>query len=76
VGFVRAGLGYAVLSQLGMAGASLDGVTVLALTGPKVERKIGIIARASSELSPVAAEFLRILKGHLNSWQATNSLTK
>jgi len=62
IGFVRAGLGYTVLSKLAMTGAALAGVAVLPLIEPQVEREIGAIVRPPAELSPVAQEFLRIFK--------------
>jgi DNA-binding transcriptional LysR family regulator len=51
---VRSGLGFAVLPELALSMASLDGVAVRPVEGPEAWRDIGIVTAERRSLSPAA----------------------
>jgi DNA-binding transcriptional LysR family regulator len=59
---VKAGLGVAALPELAAAFVHQDGVVIRRLTGPDIQRPIGVVTRRSRSLSPAAQEMVRMLR--------------
>ena len=59
---VKAGLGVAALPELAAAFVQQDGVVTRRLTGPDIQRPIGVVTRRSRSLSPAALEMVRMLR--------------
>jgi DNA-binding transcriptional LysR family regulator len=59
---VKAGLGVAALPELAAAFVQQDGVTTRRLTGPDIQRPIGLVTRRNRSLSPAAQEMVRMLR--------------
>lgn len=62
MGMVRAGLGISILPEAAADAASCAGVRAVALRGPELERKIGIIRRKGRSLSPAAERFVEAVQ--------------
>ncbi|MDE2607023.1 MAG: LysR family transcriptional regulator [Burkholderiales bacterium] len=61
-GMVRAGLGVAALPELAAAFVGREGMVTRRLTGPDMQRPIGLVSRRGRSLSPAAAEMIRLLR--------------
>ncbi|WP_416558852.1 LysR family transcriptional regulator [Limnohabitans sp. yimb22184] len=59
---VKAGLGVAALPELAAAFVQQDGVATRRLTGPDIQRPIGVVTRRHRSLSPAAQEMVRMLR--------------
>ena len=59
---VNAGLGVAALPELAAAFVQQDGVATRRLTGPDIQRPIGVVTRRHRSLSPAAQEMVRMLR--------------
>ena len=59
---VKAGLGVAALPELAAAFVQQDGVVTRRLTGPDIQRPLGVVTRRSRSLSPAAQEMVRMLR--------------
>lgn len=59
---VRSGLGVAALPELAAAFVQQGGVVTRRLTGPDIQRPIGLVTRRNRSLSPAAQEMVRILR--------------
>jgi LysR family carnitine catabolism transcriptional activator len=59
--YAREGLGIAVLPSSGVPGQT-DGLALVDLTAPTVERSLSVITARNNPISPPAAAFLRILE--------------
>ncbi|MDR3440292.1 LysR family transcriptional regulator [Telmatospirillum sp.] len=62
LGMVRAGLGVAILPASAVEAGSVSGVTFRPIRAPWLTRKIGIIRRAVSSLSPASERFVEVLR--------------
>lgn len=65
---VKAGLGVAALPELAAAFVQQEGVVTRRLTGPDIQRPLGVVTRRNRSLSPAAQEMVRMLR------QATTAL--
>jgi DNA-binding transcriptional LysR family regulator len=59
---VQAGLGVAALPELAAAFVQQGGVASRRLTGPDIQRPIGVVTRRHRSLSPAAQEMVRMLR--------------
>ena len=59
---VKAGLGVAALPELAAAFVQQDGVVSRRLTGPDIQRPLGVVTRRHRSLSPAAQEMVRMLR--------------
>lgn len=59
---VKAGLGVAALPELAAAFVQQDGVVTRRLTGPDIQRPLGVVTRRNRSLSPAAQEMVRMLR--------------
>ncbi|PUE31390.1 LysR family transcriptional regulator [Limnohabitans sp. Jir72] len=59
---VRAGLGVAALPELAAAFVQQGGVVTRRLTGPDIQRPLGVVTRRHRSLSPAAQEMVRMLR--------------
>ena len=59
---VKAGLGVAALPELAAAFVQQDGVVTRRLTGPDIQRPLGVVTRRHRSLSPAAQEMVRMLR--------------
>jgi LysR family carnitine catabolism transcriptional activator len=59
---VRAGLGVAALPELAAAFVQQEGVLTRRLTGPDIQRPLGVVTRRNRSLSPAAQEMVRMLR--------------
>ena len=59
---VKAGLGVAALPELAAAFVQQDGVVSRHLTGPDIQRPLGVVTRRHRSLSPAAQEMVRMLR--------------
>ena len=59
---VKAGLGVAALPELAAAFVQQGGVATRRLTGPDIQRPIGVVTRRYRSLSPAAQEMVRMLR--------------
>jgi LysR family carnitine catabolism transcriptional activator len=59
---VKAGLGVAALPELAAAFVQQGGVATRRLTGPDIQRPIGLVTRRHKSLSPAAQEMVRMLR--------------
>ncbi|PIT82512.1 LysR family transcriptional regulator [Limnohabitans sp. 15K] len=59
---VKAGLGVAALPELAAAFVQQGGVATRRLTGPDIQRPIGLVTRRHRSLSPAAQEMVRMLR--------------
>lgn len=59
---VKAGLGVAALPELAAAFVQQGGVATRPLTGPDIQRPIGVVTRRNRSLSPAAQEMMRMLR--------------
>ena len=59
---VKAGLGVAALPELAAAFVQQEGVVSRRLTGPDIQRPIGVVTRRNRSLSPAAQEMVRMLR--------------
>ncbi|PUE07068.1 LysR family transcriptional regulator [Limnohabitans sp. T6-5] len=59
---VKAGLGVAALPELAAAFVQQEGVVTRRLTGPDIQRPIGVVTRRNRSLSPAAQEMVRMLR--------------
>ncbi|MGV0958703.1 MAG: LysR family transcriptional regulator [Limnohabitans sp.] len=59
---VKAGLGVAALPELAAAFVQQGGVVTRRLTGPDIQRPLGVVTRRSRSLSPAAQEMVRMLR--------------
>ncbi len=59
---VKAGLGVAALPELAAAFVQQEGVVTRRLTGPDIQRPLGVVTRRNRSLSPAAQEMVRMLR--------------
>ncbi|PUE19183.1 LysR family transcriptional regulator [Limnohabitans sp. MMS-10A-160] len=59
---VKAGLGVAALPELAAAFVQQEGVLTRRLTGPDIQRPLGVVTRRNRSLSPAAQEMVRMLR--------------
>ncbi|PUE07772.1 LysR family transcriptional regulator [Limnohabitans sp. T6-20] len=59
---VKAGLGVAALPELAAAFVQQSGVATRRLTGPDIQRPLGVVTRRNRSLSPAAQEMVRMLR--------------
>ncbi|MGV0983682.1 MAG: LysR family transcriptional regulator [Limnohabitans sp.] len=59
---VKAGLGVAALPELAAAFVQQEGVVSRRLTGPDIQRPLGVVTRRHRSLSPAAQEMVRMLR--------------
>ena len=59
---VKAGLGVAALPELAAAFVQQGGVVTRRLTGPDIQRPLGVVTRRHRSLSPAAQEMVRMLR--------------
>lgn len=59
---VKAGLGVAALPELAAAFVQQEGVVTRRLTGPDIQRPLGVVTRRHRSLSPAAQEMVRMLR--------------
>ena len=59
---VKAGLGVAALPELAAAFVQQAGVVTRRLTGPDIQRPLGVVTRRNRSLSPAAQEMVRMLR--------------
>jgi len=64
---VKAGLGVAALPELAAAFVHEDGVMKRRLTGPDIQRPLGVVTRRNRSLSPAAQEMVRMLRQETRS---------
>jgi LysR family transcriptional regulator, carnitine catabolism transcriptional activator len=57
----RAGLGVTILPQLILSGLNMSGLTAIRIGEPRLERSLGIIARADRSLAPPGAAYVELL---------------
>jgi DNA-binding transcriptional LysR family regulator len=62
---VRAGLGVAAVPGLAFAGDTYPDLAGIALHGPRISRTMGLIKRKGSQLHPVAAALMDMLRSAL-----------
>lgn len=74
VGLVRAGLGYAMLPSLALESLNVLQVVVRPVERPRAWRRIGLLSRQSSELSPVAGAFARLAREIAAGWQGSSAV--
>lgn len=67
---VKAGLGVAALPELAAAFVQQSGVATRRLTGPDIQRPIGVVTRRHRSLSPAAQEMVRMLRQETATWIA------
>ncbi|PHQ69946.1 MAG: hypothetical protein COB93_06745 [Sneathiella sp.] len=62
ISFVRAGLGMTILPTTALADFVLDGIRILNIENPVLERSIGLLQRADRLLSPAATQFAKNIR--------------
>jgi DNA-binding transcriptional LysR family regulator len=61
IALVRAGLGMTIIPRLALVSEETDGLSVLQLRNPSVNRQIGIISKRSAPLSPLADDLRKLI---------------
>ncbi len=67
LGLVRAGLGVAVVPQIAVPDGAREGLCLLPILQPRLEREIGIITQRGRRATPLALALIRLLRSHLQA---------